>query len=78
MPRGGRSALKSSEPSQADIQRVLRFKLPSSATDEEASHDDMQGNEDASTEDLSCGLGELTSDVFQVSTKSIFKHPLPH
>ena len=41
MPREGRSALKRSEPSQADVQRVLRFKLPSSATDEEASHDDV-------------------------------------
>ena len=64
MPRGGRSVLKSSEPSQVDVQRVLRFKLPNSATNEEASHDDVQGNEDASTEDVSCGLGERTSDVF--------------
>ena len=72
MPRGGRLALRSSVPLQADVQRVLRFKLPSSTTDEEASHDDVQGNEDAWTEDLSCGLGELTSDVFQVSTESIF------
>ena len=41
MRRGGRLALKTSEPSQSDIQRVLRFKLPNSATDEDASHDDV-------------------------------------
>ena len=76
MSRGRRLVLKSSEASQADVQRILRFKLPNSAIDEEASHDDVHGNEDASTEDVSCGFGERTSDVFQVSIDSIFKHPL--
>ena len=41
MTRGGRSALKNLEPSQADVQRVLRFKWPSSATEEDGPHDDV-------------------------------------
>ena len=72
MTRGGRSALKSLEPSQADVQRVLRFKLPNSATEEEGPHDDVQGNEDASTEDVSYRHGERPFDVLLVSNDSIF------
>ena len=71
MTRGGRSVLKSSEPSQADVHRVLRFKLTNSAAVEEAPHDNVQGDEDASTEDASSGHGERSSEVFQVSNHSI-------
>ena len=74
MRRGGRSALKTSEPSQPDIQRVLRFKLPDSAREEDASHDDVQGNEDAWTEDVTCGHGAGTLDVLQVRNYSILFH----
>ena len=72
MTRGGRSALKSSEPSQADIQRVLRFKLPNSTTVEEDPDDDVQGNEDTQAEDVSFGHGEQIMDVLPVSNDSIF------
>ena len=72
MTRGGRSALKSSEPSQADVQRVLRFKLPNSTTEEEEPDDDVQGNEDTQAEDVSSGHGEQIMDVLPVSNDSIF------
>ena len=72
MTRRGRSALKTSEPSQVEVQRVLRFKLSNSATDEEDPHDDVQGNEDASTKNLSSRHGEWIMDVLQVSNDSIF------
>ena len=71
MRRGGRSALKSIEPSQPDIQRVLRFKLPNSARKEDSSHHDVQGNEDAWTKDVTCGHGVGTLDVLQVRNYSI-------
>ena len=71
MTRGGRSVLKSSEPSQVDVHRVLRFKLPNSATVEDAPRHHVQGNEDASTKDVSFRHGERSSDVFQVSNDSI-------
>ena len=58
MTRGGRSALKTSKPSQADVQRVLRFKLPNTATEEEGPHDDVQGHEDIEAGDVSYGHGE--------------------
>ena len=41
MRREGRLALKSIEPSHPDILRVLRFKLPNSAREEDAFHDDV-------------------------------------
>ena len=41
MTRGGRSVLKSSEPSQADVHRVLRFKLLNSAIVEDAPRHDV-------------------------------------
>ena len=75
MTRGRRSALKTSEPSQADVQRVLRFKLPNTATEEEGPHDDVQGHEDIEAGDVSYGHGEQIMDVALVSNDSIFYHP---
>ena len=72
MMKRGRSAVKSSEPSQVDVQRVLRFKLPNSAIEEEGPHDDVQGNEDASTKDVSSKHGERPFDVLLVNNDSIF------
>ena len=72
MMRGGRLVPKTSEPSEAEVQRVLRFKLPKSAIDEEAPADNVQANEDASTKNLSSEYGEQTVDVLQVSNDSIF------
>ena len=74
MTRGGRLALKSSEPSQADVQRVVRFKLPNTATEEEDPHDDVQGNEDTEAGDVSYGHGEQVMHVALVSNDSIFYH----
>ena len=71
MRRGGRLALKLIDPSQPDIQRGLQFKLPNSAREEDGSHDDVQGNEDAWTEDVTCGHGAGTLDVLQVRNYSI-------
>ena len=72
MTKGGRSALKTLETSQADVQRVLRFKLPNSGTDKEARVDNVQEIENASIENLSFAHGERTVDVQQVSNDSIF------
>ena len=72
MTRGGRSALKTLEPSQVDVQRVLRFKLLNSATDEEDPHLDVQGTADALTEYLSGRHAERTVDVMHISNDSIF------
>ena len=64
--------MKSSKPLQADVQRVLRFKLPNSAIEEEGPHDDVQGNEDTQAEDVSSRHGEQIMDVLLVSNDSVF------
>ena len=74
MRRGGTSALKSIEPSQPDIQRVLRFELPNSAREEDAFHHDVHGNEDAWTGDVTYGHGLGSFDVLQVRNYCCFFH----